>query len=98
MLVAIQDEGSRHMSPAIDALKGLGATDLVQPDHRGSFAFAGYAGANKPQWITQRRANRGQGPSEIFPNIALSAGVFGYRLVIDFYTGPSSLRKKVFRG
>ena len=37
------------MSPAIDALKGLGATDPVQPDHRGSFAFAGYAGANKPQ-------------------------------------------------
>ena len=76
------------MSPAIDALKGLGATDPVQPDHRGSFAFAGYAGANKPQWITQRRADKGQGPSEIFPKIALSAGVFGYQLVIDLYTGP----------
>ena len=88
MLVAIQDEGSRHMSPAIDALKGLGATDPVQPDHRGSFAFAGYAGANKPQWITQRRADKGQGPSEIFLKIALSAGVFGYQLVIDLYTGP----------
>ena len=86
------------MSPAIDALKRLGATDPIAPDQRRSFAFAGYAGANKPQWITQRRADRGQGPSEIFPNIALSAGVFGYRLVIDFYTGPRSLRKKVFRG
>ena len=71
------------MSPAIDALKRLGATDPIAPDHRGSFAFAGYAGANKPQWITQRRADKGQGPSEIFPKITLSAGVFGYRLVID---------------
>ena len=85
MLVAIQDEGSIHMSPAIDALKRLGVTDPVQPDDRGSFAFAE---ANKPQWITQRRADKGQGPSEIFPKIALSAGVFGYQLVIYFYTGP----------
>ncbi|RMX57433.1 hypothetical protein pdam_00006985, partial [Pocillopora damicornis] len=58
VLVAIQDEGSIHMSPAIDALKRLGATDPVQPDDRGSFAFAGYAEANKPQWITQRRIRK----------------------------------------
>ena len=54
----------------------VGATDPVQPDDRGSFAFAGYAGANKPQWITQRRADKGQGPSEIFPKIALSAFLY----------------------
>ena len=72
VLVAIQDEGSAYMSPAIDALKRLGATDPVQPDERGSFALAGYAGVNKPQWITQERADSGLGPSEIFPQIALS--------------------------
>ncbi|XP_022787588.1 protein jagged-2-like [Stylophora pistillata] len=74
VLVAVQDEASKHMSPAIDAIRRLGATDPVQPDERGSFSLAGYAGVNKPQWITQRRANRGQGPSEIFSKISLSAG------------------------
>ena len=62
------------MSPAIDALKRLGATDPVQPGWRGSFALAGYAGVNKPPWITQKRANKGQGPSEFSLNIPLSAG------------------------
>lgn len=60
------------MSSAIDALKRLGATDPVQLNDRGSFALAGYAGVNKPQWNTQKRANSGQGPSEIFPQIAPS--------------------------
>ena len=62
------------MSPAIDALKRMGATDPVQPGWRGSFALAGYAGVNKPQWITQKRANKGQGPSEFSLTIPLSAG------------------------
>ena len=80
VLVAVQDEASKHMSPAVGALKRLGATDPVQPDDRGSFAFAGYTGVNKPPWITQKRANRGLGPSEIFPKIALSAGGLGHDL------------------
>ncbi|CAH3108178.1 unnamed protein product [Pocillopora meandrina] len=72
VLVATQDSASEHMSPAIDALKRLGATDPLQGNHRDSFAFAGYAGVNKPQWITQKRAARYLGPSEIFPQISLS--------------------------
>ena len=71
-MVATQDSASKHMSPAIDALKRLGATDPLQGNHRDSFAFAGYAGVNKPQWITQKRADRYLGPSEIFPQILLS--------------------------
>lgn len=72
VLVAIQDEGSYRMSSAIDALKRLGATNPVQPNDRESFALAGYAGVNKSQWNTQKRAKSGQGPIEIFPQIALS--------------------------
>ena len=60
------------MSSAIDALKRLGATDPVQLNDRESFALAGYAGVNKPQWNTQKRAKGGHGPSEIFPQIAPS--------------------------
>ncbi|CAH3108182.1 unnamed protein product, partial [Pocillopora meandrina] len=71
VLVATQDSASKYMSPAIDALKRLGATDPLQVNYRDSFAFAGYAGVNKPQWITQERANRYLGPSEIFPQIPL---------------------------
>ncbi|XP_066018372.1 uncharacterized protein [Pocillopora verrucosa] len=71
VLVATQDSASKYMSPAIDALKRLGATDPLQVNFRDSFAFAGYAGVNKPQWITQERADRYLGPSEIFPQIPL---------------------------
>ena len=71
VLVATQDSASKYMSPAIDALKRLGATDPLQANPRDSFAFAGYAGVNKPQWITQERADRYLGPSEIFPQIPL---------------------------
>ena len=62
------------MSPAINALKRLGTTEPVQPGYRASFALAGYAGVNKPPWITQKRANQGQGPSEFSLTIPLSAG------------------------
>ena len=72
VLVATQDSASKHISPAIEALKRLGATDPLQGNYRDSFAFAGYAGVNKPQWITQKRADRYLGPSEIFPQIPLS--------------------------
>ena len=60
------------MTPAIDALKRLGATDPVQLGWRGSFALAGYAGENKPLWITQKGATRELGPSEISLKIPLS--------------------------
>lgn len=72
VLVATQDSAASYMSPAIDALKRLGATDPLQVNYRDSFTFSGYAGVNKPQWITQKREDRYQGPSEIFPQIPLS--------------------------
>ena len=72
--MAIQDDGSRHMSRAIDALKRVGATDPVQMDYRGSFALAGYAKLNKPSWVAQKSANRGKGPSKLSHKIPLSSG------------------------
>ncbi|PFX19678.1 Angiopoietin-4 [Stylophora pistillata] len=67
VLIAIQDEGSKHISPAIDALKRVRATDdiLDLTDYRGSFALVGYAGVDKPTWIAQKSAKMGKGPSEI---------------------------------
>ncbi|XP_078359332.1 uncharacterized protein LOC144643832 [Oculina patagonica] len=73
VLVAIQDEGSRHVSAAIDALKRLGATDPILTDYRGSYALVGYADVTKPSWITQQQANRGQGPSETTLQVTLPA-------------------------
>lgn len=76
VLVAIQDEGSTFLeSAAIDALTRVGAVDPVEPDYRGSFALVGHAEAalaNRPPWITQKTANRSQGPSEISITIPLS--------------------------
>ena len=71
MLVAVQDESSRYGPAAFDALKRLGATDPILTDFRGSYALAGYSGTNKPSWVTQQQANRGQGPSEISLTIPL---------------------------
>jgi len=71
VLVAIQDEGSTYVSQAIGTLERLGATN-INPDFRGSFAFAGYAGDTKPSCITQQQHNSGEGPSVISVQIPLS--------------------------
>ncbi|XP_022787618.1 uncharacterized protein LOC111327652 [Stylophora pistillata] len=71
VLVAVQDQGSHHMSSAIAALKRLGAHDPVQLKYRESFALAGYAGGTKPSWITQKQASKGRGPSEFTLKISL---------------------------
>ena len=71
VLVAIQDEGSTYVSQASRALERLSATN-INPDYRGSFAFAGYAGDTKPSWITQQQHNSGEGPGEISVQIPLS--------------------------
>jgi len=44
VLVTIQDEGSKYVTDAEEALKRLGATDPILKDFRGSLAFVGYAG------------------------------------------------------
>ena len=60
------------MSPAIDALKRLGAVEPLQTDFRASFAFAGYGGGSKPPWVAQQSASRARGPSELSLKIPLS--------------------------
>jgi len=70
-VVAIQDEGSKYISPALNALKRLGAMDPILIDFRGSFALVGYAKPSKPSWIAQEQQKRYQGPSEIFLRIPL---------------------------
>lgn len=62
-MVSVQDEGSKHMAAAIDALKRMGAVDPVTIGFRDSFVFAGYSGWDKPEWIAQNQQPRGQGPS-----------------------------------
>lgn len=71
VLVAIQDEGSLHVSPALNALKRLGAKDPILTDYRGSFALIGYSQPSKPSWIAQEQQKRYKGPSEIFLRIPL---------------------------
>ena len=71
-LVAVQDEGSVRMSPAVDALRSLGALDPVI-DFRGSYALVGNPRTVRPPWITELKRQSGQGPSEININIPLSS-------------------------
>ena len=98
VLVAIQDEGSTYISPAIDALKRVGATDdlLNLTEFRGSFALVGFAGVNRPSWIAQQNAKRERGPSEISLTIPSSEGIssfYWYPIeefqLLNKWTGPS---------
>lgn len=63
------------MSPAVDALKRLGAVDPVVVDYRGSYALVGNPMTAKPPWIRQEERLSGQGPSEISINIPLSSSM-----------------------
>ena len=71
ILVAIQDQGSSYVRPALDALRRIGAKDPIYLDYRGSFALAGYAHVNKPSWVTQVQQKPTKGPSEIHIKIPL---------------------------
>lgn len=70
-MIATQDSASHHWQPAKGALMRLGVTEPILKPFRGSFAFIGYAGANKPSWIAQEQEDRRQGPSIIHLRIAL---------------------------
>ena len=72
--MAIQDEGSKYVAPAIEALKRVGATDPILTGYRGSFALIGYSGVVKPSWVELGQANRKQGPTELSKAIPLSPG------------------------
>ncbi|XP_020628090.1 uncharacterized protein LOC110065301 isoform X2 [Orbicella faveolata] len=78
VLVAIQDEGSKYVPVAMEALKRLGATDPILKDFRGSFCLVGYAGDTKPSWITQQQHNGGEGPSEVSVQIPFPPGTSNY--------------------
>jgi len=71
VLIATQDSASNTWQPAADALRRLGVTDPILLEFRGSFAFIGYAGANKPSWIAQEQQKRYEGPSIIHLRIPL---------------------------
>ena len=60
------------MAEAVDAFKGLGATDPILQDFRGSLAFVGYAGDATPPWISLQQRNSKEGPCEISVRIPLS--------------------------
>ena len=69
--MAIQDAGSTYISPALSALKRLGAMDPILTGFRDSFALTGYAQPSKPSWIAQEQQKRYEGPSEIYLRIPL---------------------------
>lgn len=73
-MIAVQDEGTKFLSPAVDAIKGVGGVDPVMIEYRGSFALVGYADAAtyRPVWIAQQVRGRAQGPSVISSRIPLS--------------------------
>ena len=81
VLIATQDSGSHHWQPAKDALKRLGVKEPILKPFRGSFAFIGYAGTNKPSWIAQEQEARYQGPSIIHLRIPLQQGPPGKDLI-----------------
>ena len=61
------------MTPALAALRRLGAKDPILVNFRGSFALAGSAQSNKPHWVTQDQHVRSKGPSEISLRILLES-------------------------
>ena len=61
------------MTPALGALRRLGAKDPILVNFRGSFALASSAQSNKPHWVTQAQHVRYKGPSEISLRILLES-------------------------
>ena len=79
VLVGVQEEGSRYASPAVSALKRLGARDPVLGSMLSSLAFAGYAGTGQPAWMKKQKIQqwnaRYHGPSQITLKIPLSSSM-----------------------
>ena len=78
VLVAIQDEGSKYVKAAVDALNRVGTNEPIWTGYRGSFALIGYSGVVKPSWVELGQANRKEGPTELSKAIKLSPGVDNY--------------------
>ena len=69
VLIAVQESPGKYCSPAIGALKRLGAREPITLDFRSSFALAGFAGTTFPSWVTQAQNERFKGPSVLLVSI-----------------------------
>lgn len=84
MLIAVQDDGSRYLSPAISAIEIAGGR-RIRFGYRGSYALIGYIGrGRKPTWIRQVQNRRRRGPSFVSTIIKLGKPRFGRFLSILF--------------
>lgn len=83
ILIAVQDEGSRYLKPAFDALMKIGAHDLDFLNHRGSYALVGYSREKKPSYVQQVQSKGGKGPSVISTTVPLTKSTL-YIYLISF--------------
>lgn len=73
VVAAVQDEGTGSLyDEGIKGLESLGAVDPKGIGIRGSFAFIGYKGKNRPAWVRQVMNKSGEGPSKLNTIIPLS--------------------------
>ena len=69
VLIAVQDSADTYGSPAIGALKRLGAKEPIILEFRSSFSLAGFAGSTLPSWVSQAQNKRSKGPSVLLATI-----------------------------
>ncbi|XP_031558986.1 uncharacterized protein LOC116295341 isoform X2 [Actinia tenebrosa] len=69
VLIAVWDSGSTYFGDAVNALKSIGATNPnAVSQYRSSWLLVGYKGGS-PSWITEKRAERYNGPC--FANVKI---------------------------
>ena len=70
VLIAVEDSGEKFVNDADSALKSLGATEPLNPGHRGSWLLVGYKGTGeRPTWIRQAWKPRYRGPVYLSVNV-----------------------------
>lgn len=67
----MQGNGDRALF-ASSALRSIGAIDPVYPFREGSWAFIGYKGKEKVNWVMQTFKTAGNGPSIVNARIPLT--------------------------
>ena len=70
VIIAVQDEGSKYVRPALAQIKRLGASRILS-QFRASFAFIGYTKSSTVSWRRQVQKFKGKGPSEARVSIVL---------------------------
>ena len=72
VLMAIQDDGSKYVKPALHAFLRRVRGRPYRIGFRGSFAFVGFYGrGRRPRWVRQVTRPRRKGPSQLSVNIRL---------------------------